>query len=80
MHGCYRCSISMLLPARRRARDEARKPLASYRQEELQHMQANMMLNNWGFHEKRRAFVHKHKPTSTCPAIALHTRSVISSR
>jgi putative two-component system hydrogenase maturation factor HypX/HoxX len=57
----------------RRARDEDVKPLESYRQEELAHMRDNMINNNWGFHEKRQAFVHKKKPTATCARIALHS-------
>jgi hypothetical protein len=48
--------------------------LQQYAHGELSYMLANMMLNNWGFHEKRRAFVYKVAPKTTCPAIALHSQ------
>ncbi len=42
-----------------RLRDERYKPLAKYREEELREMHRNFYENNRGYHEKRRAFVHK---------------------
>ncbi len=42
-----------------RRKDERVKPLAKYREEELQHMWSNFYENDQGFAEKRFHFVHK---------------------
>ncbi|MDW3652678.1 MAG: enoyl-CoA hydratase-related protein [Bacteroidia bacterium] len=42
-----------------RRKDERVKPLESYRKEELEHMWKNFYENNWGYKEKRQAFVYK---------------------
>lgn len=42
-----------------RRKDERVKPLESYREEELARMWKNFYENDWGYKEKRQAFVHK---------------------
>ena len=60
---------------RRRAADEAAKPLQAYRDEEL----ARMRLNFYGFdpsyHVARHAFVHKTPKSRTPPVLASHRRA-----
>ena len=48
--------------AARRRRDEAAKPLAAYRAEELAHMHRSFYGPDPAFHEARRRFVHKLPP------------------
>lgn len=50
-----------LMAAKRfqRRKDEAFKPLANYRQEELEQMWKNFYEDNWGYDFKRYCFVHK---------------------
>jgi putative two-component system protein, hydrogenase maturation factor HypX/HoxX len=55
-----------------RHHDEALKPLAAYRAEELNHMRVNFFGRDPAYHEARRRFVFKGKPplresTSGCP-------------
>ncbi|MFB9366585.1 hydrogenase maturation protein [Kitasatospora albolonga] len=50
---------------RRRGADEAAKPLAAYRAEELAHMRHNFLAPEEPYHALRRAFVHKTCPTET---------------
>jgi putative two-component system hydrogenase maturation factor HypX/HoxX len=51
----------------RRAADEVIKPLAAYRSEELAHMRRNFFAAGEPYHELRRNFVHKVRPTRTPP-------------
>lgn len=55
----------LLAKKHRRARDEAVKPLATYRAEELAQMRRNFYEPGQRYHELRRAFVHKVCPTAT---------------
>lgn len=59
--------LASLLVAKkqRRAADEAIKPLAAYRGEELSHMHRNFFSPGEPYHELRRHFVHKVRPTRT---------------
>ncbi|MBF6059333.1 hydrogenase maturation protein [Nocardia terpenica] len=50
---------------RRRACDEAVKPLAAYRAEELEHMRRNFFDPDEPYHRLRREFVHKVRPSAT---------------
>jgi putative two-component system protein, hydrogenase maturation factor HypX/HoxX len=58
--------------AKERARDERRKPLQTYRDEELRHMYRTFYDPNSSYHEARRAFVHKRSATQTPARIAIH--------
>ncbi|MEV8094279.1 hydrogenase maturation protein [Kitasatospora sp. NPDC085879] len=55
----------LLEKKRRRAADEAAKPLAAYRAEELTHMRRNFTAPDEPYHRLRRDFVHKVCPTAT---------------
>lgn len=55
----------LLEKKRRRAEDEAAKPLAAYRGEELERMQRNFFAPDEPYHQLRRNFVHKVCPTVT---------------
>ncbi|WP_040842022.1 hydrogenase maturation protein [Nocardia brevicatena] len=61
--------LASLLVAKkqRRAADEAIKPLAAYRGEELSHMRRNFFAPGEPYHELRRHFVHAVRPTRTPP-------------
>jgi len=56
----------------RRASDEAAKPLAAYRAEELARMHENFFGQDDGYHRARRAFVFKQPATATPTHLALH--------
>ncbi|MFC5665246.1 hydrogenase maturation protein [Kitasatospora misakiensis] len=55
----------LLAKKRRRAEDEAAKPLAWYRAEELERMRRNFFAADEPYHGLRRNFVHKVCPTGT---------------
>jgi putative two-component system protein, hydrogenase maturation factor HypX/HoxX len=55
-----------------RAAAEARKPLEAYRVEELAEMSRDIFDDRNGFTDARRAFVTKHKPTTTPNHLATH--------
>jgi putative two-component system protein, hydrogenase maturation factor HypX/HoxX len=59
---------------KRRAADEAIKPLAAYRAAELQHMRMNFFGKFYGaaYHEARYNFVHKVRPKETAKYLAKH--------
>jgi putative two-component system hydrogenase maturation factor HypX/HoxX len=67
---------------KRRALDEATKPLAAYRAAELQHMRMNFYGKFYGgdisYHEARYNFVHKVRPKETATYLAKHLRLDIS--
>jgi putative two-component system hydrogenase maturation factor HypX/HoxX len=67
---------------KRRAADEASKPLAAYRAAELQHMRVNFYGKFYGgdisYHEARYNFVHKIRPKETAAYLAKHLRLDIS--
>ncbi|MFD3591576.1 enoyl-CoA hydratase-related protein [Nocardia sp. NPDC058640] len=52
---------------RRLAADEAVKPLATYRAEEMAHMLENFFADNSEYHRLRTEFVHRERPTATPP-------------
>jgi putative two-component system hydrogenase maturation factor HypX/HoxX len=58
--------------AKPRARDEQRKPLQIYRDEELRHMYRTFYDPNSSYHEARRNFVYKRAAEATPPRIATH--------
>ncbi len=49
-----------------RIKDERNKPLQKYRDEELQKMHDNFYIDDWDYHKKRYAFIHK-IPLSAIP-------------
>jgi putative two-component system hydrogenase maturation factor HypX/HoxX len=53
--------------ARRRRRDEARRPLAAYRQQELARMHRSFYGPDPAYHKARRRFVHKLPPATPGP-------------
>lgn len=53
-----------------RAADERRQPLEEYRRAELTRMWRDLIHNEHGFAEARRAFLHKHQAPSTSYARA----------
>ncbi|MFB7665143.1 hydrogenase maturation protein [Kitasatospora sp. NPDC056138] len=55
----------LLEKKRQRAKDEAAKPLAAYRKEELAEMRRNFWAPEEPYHALRRAFVHKVCPVAT---------------
>jgi putative two-component system protein, hydrogenase maturation factor HypX/HoxX len=55
-----------------RARDEAAKPLAAYRAEELREMRRNFYGFDPSYHVARSHFVHKTAPSWTPRHLALH--------
>jgi putative two-component system protein, hydrogenase maturation factor HypX/HoxX len=55
-----------------RAAAEARKPLEAYRVEELAEMSRDIFDDRHRFADTRRAFVTKHKPTTTPAHLATH--------
>ncbi|WP_354641897.1 hydrogenase maturation protein [Kitasatospora camelliae] len=55
----------LLEKKRRRAEDEAARPLAAYRAAELAWMRRNFFAEGEPYHELRRAFVHKDCPVET---------------
>jgi putative two-component system protein, hydrogenase maturation factor HypX/HoxX len=57
-----------------RRRDEARKPLAAYRQAELAEMRRNFYGPDPAYHEARRRFVHKLPTEKVAPAPAAPRR------
>ncbi len=67
---------------KRRASDDASKPLAAYRAAELQHMRMNFYGKFYGgdisYHEARYNFVHKVRPKETAAYLAKHLRLDIS--
>ena len=64
--------------AARRRRDEASKPLAAYRAEELAHMQRSFYGPDPAFHEARHRFVHKLPPDG--PATVRRLRGPLRGR
>ncbi len=58
--------------AEQRAQDEATKPLAAYRAEELAHMRRNFYGFDPSYHVARHHFVHKSLPSWTPPHLARH--------
>lgn len=58
-------SARLLAKKRQRAEDEAAKPLAAYRAEELTHMRRNFLAPDEPYHALRQNFVHKVCPTRT---------------
>jgi putative two-component system hydrogenase maturation factor HypX/HoxX len=63
-----------LLDAKRaqRARDEAAKPLAAYREEELARMRRNFYGFDPSYHIARSNFVHRVAPSWTPRHLAIH--------
>lgn len=61
-----------------RARDEAEKPLAGYRAEELEHMRLNFYGFDPSYHVARYSFVHKRPHSWTPLHLAIHRRRVVS--
>jgi putative two-component system protein, hydrogenase maturation factor HypX/HoxX len=59
---------------RRRAQDEAEKPLSAYRAEELTHMRRNFYGFDPSYHVARYHFVHKTPASWTPRHLALHRR------
>lgn len=70
-------SLPTMLAEKRkqRARDEAAKPLASYRDEELRHMKKNFYGFDPSYHIARYDFVYRRPKSRTPPSIARHRRS-----
>ena len=66
--------------AEARARDEQRKPLQTYRDEELRHMYRAFYDPNSNYHEARRNFVHKRSPEATPSRLAAHREMRIRRR
>jgi putative two-component system hydrogenase maturation factor HypX/HoxX len=62
--------------AARRAHDEAIKPLAAYRTEELARMWENFFGADRSYHEARRRFVRREPPIVTPAHLALHRRDI----
>lgn len=60
---------------RQRARDEAIKPLARYREEELRQMRRNFYGPDPSYHVARYDFVYRRPKSRTPPSIAIHRRS-----
>jgi putative two-component system hydrogenase maturation factor HypX/HoxX len=58
--------------AARRAQDEARRPLAAYRAEELQHMHRNFYGFDPSYHVARHHFVHRKAQAWTPRHLAVH--------
>jgi len=58
----------------RRATDEARKPLATYRDEELSHMRLNFFGFDSSYHVARYNFVHKVPHSRTPLHLAPHRK------
>jgi putative two-component system hydrogenase maturation factor HypX/HoxX len=58
----------------RRQRDEAAKPLAAYRNEELAHMRRNFYGFDPSYHVARSNFVHRVAPSWTPRHLCLHRR------
>lgn len=65
-------AIRLQLKRARRAADEAAKPLAAYRAEELAHMQRNFYGFDVSYHVARQRFVHKTPHGWTPRHLALH--------
>lgn len=63
--GSGELAAKLLAKKRQRADDEAVKPLAAYRSEELARMRQNFLDPNESYHQLRQAFVHKSCPTET---------------
>jgi putative two-component system hydrogenase maturation factor HypX/HoxX len=61
--------------AARRAADEAAKPLAAYRAEELAHMRRNFYGFDPSYHIARSNFVHRVAPSWTPRHLALHRQA-----
>lgn len=57
-----------------RQRDEQTKPLARYREEELEHMRRNFYGDDRAYHDARVSFAYQAKPDRTPAHIALHRR------
>jgi putative two-component system protein, hydrogenase maturation factor HypX/HoxX len=75
-----RSKKALAAKAMARARDEQRKPLQAYRDEELRHMYQTFYDPGSSYHEARRNFVYK-RPAETTPArIATHRPSLIRRR
>jgi putative two-component system hydrogenase maturation factor HypX/HoxX len=70
----------LLAKARMRARDEQRKPLQVYRDEELRHMHRTFYDPDSSYHEARRNFVYKRAAQETPPRIATHRDSLVRRR
>ncbi|WP_193176679.1 hydrogenase maturation protein [Oricola nitratireducens] len=66
--------------ARRRAQDEAEKPLARYRDEELQRMRRNFYGFDPSYHVARYNFVHKVPKSRTPITIARHRENTARTR
>ncbi len=68
--------LASLLEAKRRERerDEAKRPLASYRTQELERMRLNFYGFDPSYHVARHHFVHKVPKARTPPTLALHRR------
>lgn len=60
-----------------RERDEQRKPLQAYRDEELRHMYRTFYDPGSSYHEARRNFVYKRAAEETPPRIATHRTSMM---
>jgi putative two-component system hydrogenase maturation factor HypX/HoxX len=65
-------SLGIAAKARRRAADEAHKPLAAYRAEELEHMRRNFYGFDPSYHVARSNFVRKVAKSRTPITIARH--------
>ncbi|WP_405020512.1 hydrogenase maturation protein [Kitasatospora sp. NBC_00070] len=63
--GSGELATKMATKKQRRADDEAVKPLAAYRAEELARMRHNFLDPGESYHQLRRAFVHKSCPPET---------------
>jgi putative two-component system protein, hydrogenase maturation factor HypX/HoxX len=67
-----RSEQALVAKARARARDEQRKPLQVYRDEELHHMNRTFYDPHSSYHEARRNFVYKRAARATPSRIATH--------
>ena len=70
-----RCEKALAAKVMARERDEQRKPLQAYRDEELRHMHRTFYDPGSSYHEARRDFVYKRAAQETPPRIATHRDS-----
>jgi len=62
-----RCEKALTAKVMARERDEQRKPLQAYRDEELRHMHRTFYDPGSSYHEARRDFVYKRAAEETPP-------------
>jgi putative two-component system hydrogenase maturation factor HypX/HoxX len=75
-----RSEKALAAKAMARERDEQRKPLQAYRDEELRHMYQTFYDPGSGYHEARRNFVYKRTAEATPARIATHRPLLIRRR